>query len=190
MLLVIPAMALHHGKCTFFVKGETGTEETYFQYSDQPDKLCKLWRRENAKTIHITDLDVLFGGKNESNLEQILSLSKAVDIPIQLLTEFKSVDECINVLNSGIYRVILFDLAYRNPDAVKELMWQFTPSRIAFLVNCLDGKIRFWNSEFVISDIDYVNYLKDLGATRIIVRDEAHFDSLEGIDVELLKRIR
>ncbi|TAL68445.1 MAG: hypothetical protein EPN82_10665 [Bacteroidetes bacterium] len=189
MLLVIPAMALHQGKCTFFVKGEIGTEETYFRYSDHPDKLCKLWRRENAKTIHITDLDVLFGGKNESNLEQIISIAKSVDIPIQLLTEFKGFDECRDILDSGIYRVILFDLAYRNPDAIRELLWLYTPSRIAFLVNCLDGKIRFWNSEFIISDIDYVNFLKELGATRIIVRDEARFDTLEGIDVELLKRI-
>ena len=95
MLLVIPSLALHNGKCTFFVKGEEGTEQTYIHYSDQPEKLCRLLRRENAKTIHITDLDVLFGGRNESNLEQILSLSKSVDIPIQILSEFNSTEESI-----------------------------------------------------------------------------------------------
>ncbi|OGU16196.1 MAG: hypothetical protein A2X61_13020 [Ignavibacteria bacterium GWB2_35_12] len=189
MLLVIPSLALHNGKCTFFVKGEEGTEQTYIKYSGQPDMLCKLWRRENAKTIHITDLDVLFGGQNESNLEQILSLAKSVDIPIQILSEFKSTDECRRILDSGIYRVIMFELAYRNPDGVRELLNDYTPSRIAFLVNSLDGKIRFWNSEFNISDTDYVNCLKDLGATRIIIRDEARFDSLEGVDINLLKRI-
>jgi phosphoribosylformimino-5-aminoimidazole carboxamide ribotide isomerase len=189
MILVIPALALHHGKCTFFVKGETGTEETYFQYSGSPDMLCKLLRRENAKTIHITDLDVLFGGKNESNIEQILSIAKAVDIPIQLLTEFKNFDECKKILDNGIYRVILFDLAYRNPDGVRELLRDYTTSRISFLVNSLDERIRFWNCEFNIGDSDYVNYLKDLGATRIIIRDEARFDSLEGIDFNLLNRV-
>jgi phosphoribosylformimino-5-aminoimidazole carboxamide ribonucleotide (ProFAR) isomerase len=57
MILVIPAIDLRNGKSVHMIQGEEGTESLYRGMSQNPLELSKLWRRENAKTIHINDLD-------------------------------------------------------------------------------------------------------------------------------------
>jgi phosphoribosylformimino-5-aminoimidazole carboxamide ribotide isomerase len=189
MLLVIPSISLHNGKCHFLVKGERGTKQMYLKYSDKPEMLSLLWRRENAKTIHITDFDALNNEDNKLNIEKAIEISDSLDIPVQLLSEFKSIENCFMLLDRGIYRLILYDFAINNSNDTKELLKYYTSSHIAFLVNTYKGQTRFLKSSRTFTDIEYVNYLKELGASRIIFRDEARFDTNEGPDISAIKRI-
>ncbi len=189
MLLVIPAVSMHDGKCHFLVKGERGTKEMYLKYSDKPELLCKLWRRENAKTIHITDFDSLKNEDNKLNIEKAVEISDSLDIPVQLLSEFKSIENCFMLLDRGIYRLILYDFAVNHQEDTRELLKYYTSSHIAFFVNVLNGKIRFLKSPQIFTDNDYIDYLLELGASRIIFRDEARFGTTEGPDMAAIERI-
>jgi len=57
MLLVIPAIEIKGGRCVQMVQGIEG-----FTYSDDPVEMAKLWRRENAKSLHVTDVDGALSG--------------------------------------------------------------------------------------------------------------------------------
>ncbi|MFA6570731.1 MAG: HisA/HisF-related TIM barrel protein [Bacteroidota bacterium] len=189
MLLVIPLIALHNGCCYFKIRGESGTERYYFELSEKPYELCKLWRRENAKSLHVSDFDSMFNESKHDNFELILQLSKAVDIPMQVLSGFKNVGECAKLLENGIQRIVIFDLALIDPQGVKELIKKYTPSRVSFFVNAIYGRVNFWDKTLSMSETDYFSHLRELGATRILYRDDGRFDSGEGPDIEVLKNV-
>ena len=71
MILILPAIDIKDGKCVRLVQGEPGTEKIY---SDDPAKMAILWRGENAKTLHVVDLDGAFEG-HLKNLSAIKKLS-------------------------------------------------------------------------------------------------------------------
>ena len=52
MLLVIPAIDLRGGRSVQMVQGVEG-----FAYSDDPVEMARLCRLENAKALHVTDID-------------------------------------------------------------------------------------------------------------------------------------
>src|ERR1041385_7337321 len=95
MLLVIPAIEIKDGKCVQMVQGHEG-----FVYSDHPVEMAKLWRKENAKSLHVTDVDGAREGRLV-NFETIELMVKTVDIPIELGGGFRSLDEVKKALDLG-----------------------------------------------------------------------------------------
>ncbi len=74
MLLILPAIDIKDGRCVRLVQGVFGTEKIY---SDDPVQMAILWRGENAKTIHVVDLDGAFGGEMK-NLDVLRRMMKGM----------------------------------------------------------------------------------------------------------------
>ena len=53
-MIIYPAIDLRGGHCVRLRQGSYEDETVYF---DDPVKMAKLWRVQNAKTLHIVDLD-------------------------------------------------------------------------------------------------------------------------------------
>jgi phosphoribosylformimino-5-aminoimidazole carboxamide ribotide isomerase len=170
MILIIPAIEIEKGKCRYCVKGEAGTESYYAQLSNDLIELVKLWRRENAKTIHITDFDSF--NNNQQNKYQIVEVAKSIDIPIQLLYDFNSIDECTFFLDNGIYRIALSLLALSDYNSVASLILKYGSSRIVFYLDLIDGVAEFENLKLKISEYDYLEHIASLGAGRIIYKEK------------------
>ena len=109
---------------------------------ENPINLCGLLRRENSKSIHITDHDS-FMNSNYYNRELILEMSGSVDIPFSLYSDFDSVEECKSYLDGGIYRVCIGKLAITAPEGVENLIQVYKKSRIAFA---------FWGNNGIIKN--------------------------------------
>ena len=172
MLLVIPEIQLRNGECTECILGEPGTQDLYRQISKNPDELCMLLRRENAKSIHILDVDSILNHDNNLNMNTILFLSQAVDIPIQVYSNFKSTDACKSLLDNGVYRIIIDELAFIDPNGVKTLINNYTPSRIVFYCYTKGGRIVFDKADKTVEAEEFAHYVRDLGGNRIIYGDE------------------
>jgi phosphoribosylformimino-5-aminoimidazole carboxamide ribotide isomerase len=181
MILVIPSILLYDWKCSLCIKGETGTDQLYKRFSDNPAELCCLLRRENAKSIHITDKDSFEGRKN---YKFITSLSSCVDIPIQLLSDFTTIDECKYVLDNGIYRIIINDLTVFKPEEIKGLKGIYNPSRIIAFVNSDGLVVKSVHSNISYSLSEYLDNIKDLGFQRILLKVNDWLKNDEGIDIE------
>lgn len=189
MILLIPSIDLSAGHCARCIVGEPGTENMYSLISDHPFELARLWRRENAKTLHITDLDSMEGRDNAANRNTILEIIRSVDIPVQLLSNFHTTDECWYWLEHGIYRVIVNELIYTDPDGVRALVKEFTPSKIVVGIRAKNGQVVFPTLDKQVSDTEYALFAKELGIKRLIYTDISWEGSLVGPDFEMLRRI-
>ena len=105
MLLIIPSIDLSNAHALRCVVGTPGTEALYSEISDHPVELAQLWRRENAKCIHVTDTDSLKGANCIANLAMAIELQKAIDIPVQFLTWQPTVDDYRRLLDAGALRI-------------------------------------------------------------------------------------
>jgi phosphoribosylformimino-5-aminoimidazole carboxamide ribotide isomerase len=178
MLLIIPHIELSDGRCNHCIQATPGKEQLYESFSKHPLELAKLWRRENAKTLQITDNDSYEVGTIQRHL--ILLLAQSVDIPIQLSCQFQSVEECATFLDQGIYRVVIGELALKEPEGVKALLKEYTPSRVVFGLLSQNEKFASKNSEFRISDLQFEKEVFSLGGRRIIYTDLESYGTLLG----------
>lgn len=102
MLLIIPAIDLKDGVSTHPIEG-LGEESGV---GTDPVAIAKLLRIENAKTLHVTDLDGAarraFGA-----FDVIRRLVENVDIPIEVSGGISSDDDAARLLDCGACRVVL-----------------------------------------------------------------------------------
>ncbi len=188
MLLIIPAIELVEGKCAVKIKSDDGTSFFYERLTRRPEELCMLWRRENAKTLHITDLDSNYR-KDYNNFDAIIFLSEAIEIPFQALARFQSVKECEYLLDSGVYRIAFAELLIADPRGIKYLVEKYGPSRIVLFVSANNRMANFSSFRNYCSDIELVKEAAALGVKRIIYGDEGWEKSGSGVNIETIKDV-
>ena len=171
------------------VKGVPGTEDLYTDMSEHPVELAQLWRRENAKVIHVTDLDSWAGKDCTKTLNTVIQMQKAVDIPIELVTLQRSAEIYHRLLTAGVYRVALNVLALTDPDDVEDLLDEFSPSRVVFAARALEGDIDLGPGVGMVNDEEFINHVYDLGGKRLIYTEQSWEGALTGQDLETVRRI-
>ena len=187
MILVIPAIELREGICAHSIKGEDGMESLYDCLSNNPIRLCNLLRKENAKTIHITDFDSY--EYNRINTDSILFLAESLDIPVQLLSDFKNYNECRYFLDNGIYRIIISRLALTEPASVLKLIEEYSISRIIFSLWADDGIVKFKDTGIELTDQEFIRQIKKFDATRLVYAERNWIKSDSGPDYRKLKKL-
>ena len=166
MLLIFPSIEIRRGQCVQLVHGEPGSENLY---SIDPVKMAVLWRGENAKTLHISDVDGVKTGRVH-NWDIIEEIVKAVDIPVQVGGGLRSYDDIKSLLERGIYRIVIGTIAVHNQALVERLIQDFGARKIAISVESYDGKIRTDGGRHVhdISPLSFALQMKKLGVSRIV----------------------
>ena len=189
MILVIPSIGLKDGSCLQCIIGEEGMESFYSRLSRTPLELCRLWRRENSKSIHIIDYDSCDLDDNITNTNAILYIAHSIDIPIQVYSHFHSVKDCRFLLEHGIYRIILNDIAVKDPQGISDLIKSYSTSRIIFQVTSKDGYLKLCKRKEKIETIDFLNFVKDIGGDRIIYENPDWDTFRTGPDIDELIKI-
>ena len=188
-MLIIPSIDIHHGSCRRCIEGAPGTESLYAEYSNHPEQLVKLWRRENAKSLHITDFDAMFEHAPMANDALIHTMMKSTDIPIQLLSSFPEVELCAHWLDRGMYRVIINELMLTDPEGVKTLVNQYTPSRVVAAIRVTSDRVTMPDIECVLDVRETIDLAKSLGINRIMYADTSWEGTLQGPDLDCLREI-
>lgn len=187
-MFVIPVIDIKDGKCYRVINDLE--QETHF-YCDSPVNVAKLFRKENFKAIHITDLDGAIYGEMR-NYPVIKEITRSVDIPIQLgggIRDFESAKKMINEL--GVYRIVLGTAAINNPELVERIINEFTPSKLAV---CIDEKLNNvvtdgWINYADITPIDFAKKMEELGVKRVIYQDVTRVGNLSGPFLERILEI-
>jgi len=166
MLLIFPSIEIRRGQCVQLVHGEPGSENLY---SIDPVKMAILWRGENAKTLHISDVDGVKTGRVH-NWDIIEEIVNAVDIPVQVGGGLRNYDDIKSLLERGIYRIVIGTIAVHNQPLVEKLIQDFGARKIAISVESYDGKIRTDGGQHVhdISPLSFALQMKKLGVSRIV----------------------
>jgi phosphoribosylformimino-5-aminoimidazole carboxamide ribotide isomerase len=184
MSLVIPAIDLRGGRCVRLHQGSYDDETVYF---DDPVKMAKLWRVQNARTLHVVDLDAARGGSDDrdNNRAVIAAMCDALDIPVQLGGGIRSTEHIQQALDMGVYRVILGTAAVRNPDFVSEAIDRFGCRRVVVGIDARDGEARVqgWTEGSGVDAVDLALDMEDRGVRRIVYTDISRDGTMDGPNV-------
>ena len=187
-MLVIPVIDIKNGKS---VKAFEGLGDKTEYYADSPIKMAQLLRKENAKCIHITDMDGAFSGKM-SNYETIKEIVNKVGVPVQLGGGIRSFETAALLLEElGIYRIVLGTAIVDHRELVKKLLDEFGPSKIVISIDVRDGFFvkTGWKEQTNIKGLDIAMEMKALGIQRIVYQDISRVGTLLGPNIEGLKEI-
>lgn len=189
MLLIIPSIDLTKGHALRCVVGTPGTEQLYSEISDHPVELAQLWRRENAKCLHVTDRDSWDGDLTDINTSIAVEMQQAVDIPLQFISRQPTVSAYRKILERGIYRVALNAVAISEPDATRELIEEYGSSRVVVSIRAHDGDVELGDSGGMIRDEELIRSVYELGCRRVIYTEVDWEGNLTGEDIATVKRV-
>ncbi|MFB6273562.1 MAG: 1-(5-phosphoribosyl)-5-[(5-phosphoribosylamino)methylideneamino]imidazole-4-carboxamide isomerase [Salinibacter sp.] len=187
MPLVIPAIDIRDGRCVRLHQGSYDDETVYF---DDPVKMAKLWRVQNAQTLHVVDLDAA-RGEGEDNRSVIENMCETLDIPIQLGGGIRSLDQIEAALEVGVYRVILGTAAVRNPDLVAEAVDRFSSERVLVSIDARDGEVRVegWTEGSGLDAVEFAQELERRGVRRFVYTDISRDGTMEGPNIEAYRTL-
>ena len=187
MILILPAIDIKDGKCVRLVQGEPGTEKIY---SDDPAKMAILWRGENAKTLHVVDLDGAFEGQLK-NLGAIKKIVDAVDIPVQLGGGIRTYEEIQELFNIGVYRVVLGTAAIEDPELIRRVIKDFGIRKAAVGIDAKNGVVmtQGWQHDSGVDAISLALKMKDLGVCRIVYTDIMRDGMMTGPNFDTIKEM-
>ncbi|MDX1740737.1 MAG: 1-(5-phosphoribosyl)-5-[(5-phosphoribosylamino)methylideneamino]imidazole-4-carboxamide isomerase [Rhodothermales bacterium] len=187
MTLVIPAIDIKDGRCVRLYQGSYERETVYY---DDPVKMAKLWRVQNAKVLHVVDLDAARGdrGVNDAVLREICD---CLDIPVQIGGGIRSLDDVEAAFEMGAYRVIIGTSAIKNPEIVQAAIGRFGDRRVVVALDARDGEIRVdgWESGSGVSVVELATEMESMGCTRFIYTDIERDGTLSGPNAEAYREL-
>ncbi|HYE97092.1 MAG TPA: 1-(5-phosphoribosyl)-5-[(5-phosphoribosylamino)methylideneamino] imidazole-4-carboxamide isomerase [Rubricoccaceae bacterium] len=190
-MLIIPAIDLRRGHCVRMHEGQYEEERVYYV---DPVRMAKLWRIQNARTLHIVDLDAALrrapgGDPTLDNRALIGEIAATLDIPVQIAGGIRTLEEVESLLSLGVYRVVMGTAAVRTPDLVEEAVRRFGPSRIGVAVDARAGEVYVEGRSEATgrSAADVAVELEARGVRRFVYSDFGREGSLAGPNVEAFR---
>jgi phosphoribosylformimino-5-aminoimidazole carboxamide ribotide isomerase len=182
MPLLIPAIDLRDGRCVQLHQGDYDEETVYF---DDPVKMAKLWRVQNARTLHVVDLEAA-RGEGDHNRPVIRDICDTLDIPVQLGGGIRSLEQIEAALEMGVYRVILGTAAVKNPDLIEAAIEQFSSHRIVVGIDARDGEVRVqgWTEGAGLDAVNFAREMEARGVRRIVYTDISRDGTMSGPNIE------
>lgn len=185
MVLIIPAIELQNGRCRRRIDGDATLQDYYSYLQEHPEELARLLRQENARSLHVVDFDAIEGNPSDANRTAIANIAGAVDIPIELLTVYSSVEECQHWLDAGVFRLVVSDLVLTDPAGVETLVARHTASRIVLGIRACNRLVHVAGQ--TVDDVTFALTAKALGIRRVIYSDIQWEGTYEGPDFSLVE---
>ena len=186
-MLVIPAIDLLGGQCVRLYQGSYDKETVYFE---DPVKMAKLWRVQNARALHVVDLDAARGNRSP-NREAIGAICRELDIPVQMGGGVRTLEDIDEAFDLGVYRVILGTAAARRPDLVSEAVARHSSSRIAVGVDARDGEVRIegWLEGSGLDAVAMAQDMENRGVRRIVYTDIGRDGTMQGPNLDAYRTL-
>ncbi|MGB3542884.1 1-(5-phosphoribosyl)-5-[(5-phosphoribosylamino)methylideneamino]imidazole-4-carboxamide isomerase [Rubrivirga sp.] len=189
-MLVIPAIDLRDGRCVRLRQGRYEDETVYFE---DPVRMAKLWRVMNAKVLHLVDLDAARTTADEvsDNRRVIAEIAASLDVPVQVGGGIRTMSDIEEMLELGVYRVILGTAAVKSPDLVSDAVKRFGRGRIVVGIDAKDGEVRTegWEAGSGIDAVDLAVDMEARGVRRFVYTDISRDGTLEGPNVDAYREM-
>jgi len=180
-----PAIDVKDGQCVRLKKG-LFNEVTV--YSDEPYKIAMEFEKAGAQFIHTVDLDGALKGHGV-NAETIRKICESVSIPVQMGGGIRTLENIQEVLDLGVYRVIIGTKAVENPDFIKAAIDRFGAEHIVVGVDAKDGLVAIegWEKVSDKTALSLALAMKEIGVQTIVYTDISKDGMLSGPNVEQTK---
>lgn len=185
-MIIIPAIDIREGNVVRLRQGDFSKETVY---SNDPVAIAKKRETEEARFLHIVDLDGALTGQHK-NLEIVEKIIKAVEIPVEVGGGMRSKEIIKQVLDTGAKRVVVGTKAYEDENFTKELVGDFG-DRIAISIDAIGQMILSsgWKKPTYLKATSMAKKVEGLGIKTIIYTDILRDGTLERPRLELLDEI-
>ncbi|MBU3132944.1 1-(5-phosphoribosyl)-5-[(5-phosphoribosylamino)methylideneamino]imidazole-4-carboxamide isomerase [Clostridium gasigenes] len=186
-MIIIPAIDIIDGKPVRLYQGDYNRKEIV---AEDVLETALSFQKQGAEFIHLVDLDGAKKGKSV-NGELIIKVANALDIPVEVGGGIRTFETIEYLINNGISRVILGTIAMEDRELVKKAVENFG-EKIAVGIDCKNGYAygRGWLEGSEIYYIDFAKDLERLGVKNIIVTDISKDGTLEGPNVDMIKKLK
>ena len=177
-----------------------GKREAATFFDEPPAQAATRFAAEGADGIHVVDLDAAFGtGNNWKEIEEILSVSDASGVAVQVGGGLRSIEAVEDFLERGNgARAVLGSLALLERTALTHLLRKSSSSSsssalIVVALDCKGGRptVRGWTEDAGAGDAASVaRSLAELGVSSLLVTDVARDGAMTGPNLELLSAVR
>ncbi|MBN7572489.1 1-(5-phosphoribosyl)-5-[(5-phosphoribosylamino)methylideneamino]imidazole-4-carboxamide isomerase [Clostridium sp. 2-1] len=186
-MIILPAIDIIDGKPVRLYQGDYNKKEIV---ADDVFETAKSFQDIGAEYIHLVDLDGAKNGSNQ-NHELVIKIAKELNIPVELGGGIRSFETIKYLLDNGVARVILGTIAMEDEELLKKAI-SIYGSKIAVGIDCKDGKVygRGWLAASELEYIEFAEKMENIGVKNIIVTDISKDGTLEGPNVEMLKKLK
>lgn len=186
-MIIIPAIDIIDGKPVRLYQGDYNKKEIV---AEDILETAKKFEALGAGYIHLVDLD---GAKKGElvNGDVIIKTAKSVKVPVEVGGGIRNFETIKYLIDNGVSRVILGTSAMEDEELVKKAVAEFG-EKIAVGIDCKDGYAcgRGWLEKSSLYYIDFAKKLKELGIKTVIVTDISKDGTLEGPNVEMLRKLK
>lgn len=186
-MIILPAIDIIDGQAVRLYQGDYSKKEVV---ANDIFETAKSFEEAGAGYVHLVDLDGAKSGSNK-NHELVLKIASMLNTPVELGGGIRSFETVKYLLDNGVSRVILGTAAMEDEELLKRCVDTYG-EKIAVGIDCKNGKVygRGWLEG---SNLDYIDFAKDMektGVKNIIVTDISKDGTLEGPNVEMLKKLK
>jgi phosphoribosylformimino-5-aminoimidazole carboxamide ribotide isomerase len=185
-VILLPAVDIRDGKAVRLVQGDFARETVY---NDDPLDAAKGWVEQGARSLHVVDLDGALQGA-PANLEHLRRITKAVDIPVQYGGGLRDARSVRAALAAGADRVVIGTAAYTDSEFLDDVISTWG-SRVIVAVDVRGGHVSVagWTTETQGLPVEVIERLQRRGVRRFAYTDVDRDGTLEGPDIDEIKRI-
>ena len=183
VLELLPAVDIVDGQAVRLLQGEAGSETSY----GTPLEAALNWQNAGADWVHMVDLDAAFGRGNNADL--ISEVVSQLNVKVELSGGLRDDESLERALELGVARVNLGTAALENPEWTRRAIDRFG-DKIAVGLDVRGTTLagRGWTKEG--GDLwEVLARLEEAGCARYVVTDVTKDGTLQGPNVELLRRM-
>lgn len=190
-MYIIPAIDVLDKKVVRLREGSYDEVTTYdISLEDQ----IKKYHANGTEMVHIIDLN---GAKGDfSNQEYLFDIVRRTDMKVQYGGGVRSIEKVKELIDAGVFRVIVGTQAITNPSFLEELSKLNEgrvkyANRIVIAIDVLDEVIKYsgWLESSPIKLIEYIDKCLALGFFRFLCTDISKDGKMGGAGVELYEKL-
>lgn len=178
---VIPAIDVLAGRA---VRLSQGRRDAVTLEGGDPVALARRYAAENARRLHVVDLDGAFEGRpTTALLERLVAAST---LPLQVGGGYRTLDAIESALAAGAERVMVGTAAVE-PVFLEAAVDRFAAALVV-AIDVRDGRVALegWTRASELGAVELASRCAAAGVARVLVTSTARDGSLAGPDLELL----
>lgn len=180
-------------------------------FGEDPAAMARHWVSQGAEWLHVVNLDGALGATQDQiatlrhgslssegtqnglpiNLQRLLEIRRAVEIPIQFGGGMRTLEDIRLALELGADRVVLGTVAVEKPRLVSEAIERWGADRIVVGIDARDGKVAThgWQETSRIDMVDLGHQMHAMGVRRVVYTDISRDAMLVGVNIDATARL-
>src|SRR6185312_7014439 len=190
-MYIIPAIDILNKKV---VRLREGDYQQVTEYEVTLEEMIEQYQSYGTDMIHVIDLN---GARNDfSNQEYLFDVIRKTDMKVQYGGGVRSIDKVKELIDAGVYRIIVGTQALTNPNFLPSLAQEICgrdkcSDQVIVAIDVLDEVIKYsgWMESSPIKLRDYIDKCLQLGFFRFLCTDINKDGKLGGAGVELYQKL-